>query len=208
MASIEELKLSTRVFNAIGGYRYDLIPDEPEYGIEEPYSNFEKITTIEQLIRKGLNDISKRPNMGPAAINELVFKLKKYCQEYTIKFDEEKFTHIEEVKINKDDSPKNYFKISRRRKGIEGYVYAIEAEETYTKLGLSKNFPDRRIKELSTGCPLNLTLKGYIRTNDMNELENKVHSFFYKYHKKGEWFKINYNEIKSLGEFSWTDHVI
>lgn len=202
MTSIKELDLSTRVFNAIGGYRYDIIDEDPEYGIEAPYDKLEKVTTIERLIELGLQEVSRRPNMGKAAMNELIYKVKKWVSSRGEEFDEKKFCHFD-VKEPQQKVPKIAFNFGPRK---EGYIYAIEAEGQFTKIGRSKYFPEKRIRALNTGCPLHLKLMGYIQTEDMLDLESSIHYKLTKYHKKGEWFSVEYSKIKQITDFSWCDY--
>ena len=71
-------------------------------------------------------------------------------------------------------------------------IYFI-SNGTYTKIGKADN-PEKRIKELQTGCPETLEIKLVIDGDE--EKENMLHKALNKYRVRGEWFKIDfeYNE--------------
>ena len=72
---------------------------------------------------------------------------------------------------------------------IDGdYVYFFMTKNRqYVKIGYSKN-PYGRIKEVQTGCPLELMLIGYVK-GDLKE-ERRIHEMFNRYRKHGEWFAV------------------
>lgn len=68
-------------------------------------------------------------------------------------------------------------------------IYLILCEQTETcKIGFSNN-PEKRIKELQTSNPYQLSLISVIE-GDIN-LEKQLHSRFRKFKIKGEWFSSN-----------------
>jgi hypothetical protein len=71
-------------------------------------------------------------------------------------------------------------------------IYFI-SNGTYTKIGKADN-PEKRIKELQTGCPETLEIKLVIDGDE--EKEKMLHKALNKYRIRGEWFKIDfeYNE--------------
>jgi Meiotically up-regulated gene 113 len=72
--------------------------------------------------------------------------------------------------------------------GVKGGVYVIEAVGTNrVKIGYSLN-PEKRIKELSTGCPFELQLVGCVKGTI--EREKQLHCRFTKYRVNGEWFEL------------------
>jgi hypothetical protein len=196
MTSIEELNLPGWVLCKLQGVRYDYPDCFPEY------SRFSSIDTIEQLIREGLKGIAKRPKVGGKALNEIAYRVKKYAENYRIKFNEEEFLKLKDVP---EKIPEGFSVFTPKTK--TGYVYAIEAEKTYIKIGISKDFPTKRMSGMSTGCPFVTSLAGYIHTDDARELEKKIHGYFKEFRVKGEWFKLNYSQIKEGSDFIWTDHL-
>ena len=70
-----------------------------------------------------------------------------------------------------------------------GAVYAIgNIKHGFVKIGYSNN-PEKRIKQIQTGCPFPVTI---IRTwQGMGRKEEKLmHRAYSKYKTVGEWFKI------------------
>lgn len=72
-------------------------------------------------------------------------------------------------------------------------IYFI-SNGTYTKIGKADN-PEKRIKELQTGCPETLEIKLVIDGDE--EKENMLHKALSKYRIRGEWFHLNfkYDEV-------------
>ena len=73
------------------------------------------------------------------------------------------------------------------------YVYFIIAlgKPKRIKIGKSRD-PEKRLKELQTGCPYKLKLDGTIKCNSDKhalEIEKAAHDFFSYKHARGEWFK-------------------
>ena len=71
------------------------------------------------------------------------------------------------------------------------YVYLI-TDGKYYKIGCSLN-PFRRLKQLQTANP-NCRLLGYTKKYTEQQLHNK----YKKYKFKKEWFKLPYDEVKTL----------
>jgi hypothetical protein len=76
-------------------------------------------------------------------------------------------------------------------------IYFI-SNGTYTKIGKANN-PEKRIKELQTGCPEDLELKLIIEGNE--EKERKIHKVLEKYRIRGEWFYIDFDYDEYLINF-------
>lgn len=71
-------------------------------------------------------------------------------------------------------------------------IYFI-SNGTYTKIGKADE-PEKRLKELQTGCPEKLEIKLVIDGGE--DKERMLHKALNKYRYRGEWFQIyfNYNE--------------
>lgn len=81
----------------------------------------------------------------------------------------------------------------------EGYIYIIKCFDYY-KIGVSKT-PEYRFSELKSIIPFELYLSGYFSCIDSYGVEAHIHSLFWEKWHKGEWFKLNeedVGEIKSL----------
>jgi hypothetical protein len=210
MAHIKELNLSTRLNTALFDH-YDF--GRPEVEVEEcdgeiyeypnPKWGWEIITTIERLIELGANGLRKRSGIGKDGINEIAYKISVYMHNNGLHFDLDKFTYIEPPISKPPKAPKDFVQIHPKQ---SGYVYAINAEDLFVKVGLSRNFPDKRLQGIRTSCPLEVRLSGYIKTEDVCGTELKVHLLLDAFHKRGEWFKIDYNSIKEITKLDWIDH--
>ena len=77
------------------------------------------------------------------------------------------------------------------------YVYFIgNYHFGFVKIGYS-SCPERRLKQIQTGCPFNVSILGKMNGNAKKEKE--LHRKFQKNKTKGEWFVIS-DEIKNLIE--------
>lgn len=87
----------------------------------------------------------------------------------------------------------------------KGYVYILEWANNLVKIGRSKN-PYKRINTLRTQSPIELK-QTYISEEILNyeEVEIKLHKFFSKGRKHGEYFTITFDKaVKKLKEISKT----
>ena len=87
----------------------------------------------------------------------------------------------------------------------KGYVYILEWANNLVKIGRSKN-PYNRINTLRTQSPIELK-QTYISEEILNyeEVEIKLHKFFSKGRKHGEYFTITFDKaVKKLKEISKT----
>ena len=78
-----------------------------------------------------------------------------------------------------------------------GYVYFIQAGPTI-KIGLTKNNPMKRLKELQTGNARELLPRHYVRTDDMFRLERELHEYYAEYRREGEWFALPEGELEKI----------
>lgn len=102
--------------------------------------------------------------------------------------------------IDKDELPT--INIQENKKG---YVYILEWANNLVKIGRSKN-PYNRISCLRTQSPIKLK-QTYISEEIPNyeEVEIKLHKFFSKGRKHGEYFTITFDKVvKKLKEISKT----
>lgn len=192
MTYLKQLNLSNAVMSALS-----IGCDDGWHNGEYDHGNlldYYSIRSIEELISVGLKSIIGRQRFGKKAISEIIYALDEYSKIYKCKYIKEEFIKLPE-KPKKINIPE--FKLSEAKKSI-GYIYAIEAEEIYTKIGLSKDFPTKRLRNLQTSSPLELKLKGYLKTENMNSDEKKLHKIFDKYHKRGEWFQLSYCDVKII----------
>lgn len=74
----------------------------------------------------------------------------------------------------------------------EGYVYIFKIHE-FCKIGISSD-PKRRMKQVSTLSPYEVE-KFYVSRlfENPEDVERKMHSYFWKEREHGEWFKIPFN---------------
>lgn len=71
------------------------------------------------------------------------------------------------------------------------YVYAIKDPESgRIKLGISKD-PERRVKQLQTGCSSKLELMAYRKAENRYKDEAECHRLNSDIHVRGEWFESN-----------------
>lgn len=72
-----------------------------------------------------------------------------------------------------------------------GYVYLIRNLENDTyKIGVTKNAPQKRVKQLQTGCSSPLDLLWVYETMYPYRLEKMLHTHFSLYKVEGEWYKL------------------
>lgn len=75
-------------------------------------------------------------------------------------------------------------------------IYFI-SNGTYTKIGKADD-PEKRLKELQTGCPEKLEIKLVIDGGE--DKEKMLHKALNKYRYRGEWFQINFKYNEELIE--------
>lgn len=77
-----------------------------------------------------------------------------------------------------------------------GYVYLIlevnEHGEEHHKIGISKNEPEKRLKQLQTGNPNRIDILKFYESKNYKHVEKWLHSRFYnkKTLAENEWFKL------------------
>ncbi len=79
------------------------------------------------------------------------------------------------------------------------FVYIIYNGKEY-KIGMSKHYPTKRLKELQTGSSSPLSLYYVIPTTNARAVEKKLHKIYEakRIRSNGEWFKINNRDLKNI----------
>lgn len=79
-----------------------------------------------------------------------------------------------------------------------GFVYFIRALETnFVKIGVSLD-PTRRLNELQTGCPFELSIEQAVFVQNPYQTERALHNDCSDVHKRGEWFIMNPKATKEV----------
>ena len=85
-----------------------------------------------------------------------------------------------------------------KRQAKRGYVYLIRAGVFY-KIGIAENL-DNRLKAFKTSVPQEIKLIIGRKVKDYRGVERKLHRLFEKKSVKGEWFKLDKEDIKKIKE--------
>lgn len=94
----------------------------------------------------------------------------------------------------------NFKTMATKRRSNKGYLYVIRGGENIYKIGITKNEPHSRLRELQTGNDRKLELvKAYYR-QDYKQLERKLHRQFNYCRLNGEWFNIDLQTIMNAVE--------
>ena len=87
-----------------------------------------------------------------------------------------------------------------------GYVYLIlevnEQGEENHKIGISKNKPEKRLKQLKTGNPNRIDILKFYESENYKHIEKWLHSKFYnkKTLAENEWFKLSNEDVLNFIE--------
>ena len=77
-----------------------------------------------------------------------------------------------------------------------GYVYLIRNRENLTyKIGVTKNNPEKRVKQLQTGNSDELDLLYTFETNYPYRLEKMLHTNYSLYRENNEWFVLDSEQV-------------
>jgi hypothetical protein len=80
-----------------------------------------------------------------------------------------------------------------------GYVYLIRNLENDTyKIGVTKNDPQKRVKQLQTGCSSPLDLLYIYGTKYPYRLEKMLHTKFMLHKVEGEWYQLPQENVTSF----------
>jgi len=72
---------------------------------------------------------------------------------------------------------------------IDSYLYVIIDTDGARKLGFSMN-PDKRVKELQTGNPKELSVEYRLPVRERRLAEKSLHALFPAERIRGEWFSL------------------
>jgi hypothetical protein len=82
------------------------------------------------------------------------------------------------------------------------YIYLISSEDIHGnimyKIGLSKNNPQLRLKQLQTGNHNKLEIIHTFKSQFANKLESSLHRQFYKNKILNEWFELNEYDVNNF----------
>lgn len=80
-----------------------------------------------------------------------------------------------------------------------GYIYLIrnDNDDTY-KIGVTKNDPKKRLKQLQTGSSSPLTLINFFQTQYPYRLETMLHNYFKSNNCNGEWYMLDNAQINDF----------
>ncbi len=79
------------------------------------------------------------------------------------------------------------------------YVYIMKSNEYY-KIGVSSN-PQKRLKELQTGNPVEIEIVNSWKVRFAMELEKKLHDLFDRERVRLEWFKLDNEDLENIKKY-------
>lgn len=80
-----------------------------------------------------------------------------------------------------------------------GYIYLIENTETLEyKIGITRNDPEKRLKQLQTGSAAILDLKAWFHTKYPYRLESILHKNYAPSHVHGEWYALTSEQVENF----------
>jgi predicted GIY-YIG superfamily endonuclease len=82
------------------------------------------------------------------------------------------------------------------RRNTPGFVYILTGDNGNYKIGSTTRM-DRRVWEVSHYSGIKSELYFYVETDDMNDLENRMHKQFRKKRVVNEWFSLTALELAS-----------
>lgn len=83
---------------------------------------------------------------------------------------------------------------TRAPRSTAGYVYLLQSESGYWKIGRTAN-PDNRLKTFNVKLPFQVAYKHLIQTDDMYTLEAQLHSRYAEKRVEGEWFLLTEQDV-------------
>lgn len=84
-----------------------------------------------------------------------------------------------------------------------GYVYIMQAAERVCKIGISRNDPKARLKDVNAHNWQDVRLTHILVTNNAIGIESLMHKMFVDFRIKNEWFSLSPEEI-----LTYTNHEI
>ena len=85
-----------------------------------------------------------------------------------------------------------------RRKDNSGFIYLVHCEGFY-KIGIATNLR-KRVSNIQTSNPFKVTLVAYTKTENVFADELELHELFKDKRVRGEWFKLNDDDLFYLRE--------
>lgn len=90
-------------------------------------------------------------------------------------------------------------------KDEQRYIYLIKCLE-YTKIGITNNIKNR-FESISTSTPFETEILFAIGVQNSEYHEKYLHQYFQDKHQKGEWFKLNQDDINWINDYLHTKSV-
>ena len=125
--------------------------------------------------------------------NNLIKKLMEYCSgksEY-----EKQLTILEPLYVVENINSEQG--ISDNGSSASGFVYLVRGHPGEYKIGRT-NLVDRRLSELGATASIEQELVWEIKTDDPAGIEAYWHRRFQEKRMKGEWFRLNPNDVKTF----------
>lgn len=82
------------------------------------------------------------------------------------------------------------------------YLYVIQHELGPVKIGVAAD-PESRLSDLQVSCPFELSIRRTANPHNAHKVEKWLHSYFRKYHLRGEWFDIP----REMRDFTIPQHI-
>jgi hypothetical protein len=90
--------------------------------------------------------------------------------------------------------------VTKSKAEFKGWVYLIRANKVFYKIGIARDVY-KRIAQLQTGCPFEVTLVHLIPTTYPQRLEQGLHKIFEHKRLRGEWFALADADVKWICAF-------
>lgn len=92
---------------------------------------------------------------------------------------------------------------NKKAKGSPGkWVYVVKCGEFY-KVGIA-NSVKRRLETLQTATPYRIELVKAWQCSDAAKQERTIHGLLWRFHERGEWFKLPIQVVLSFGSCTHT----
>lgn len=109
-----------------------------------------------------------------------------------------------EIDLYKNIGSKKYINLKKEQelkkqdiiKDITCAYFIGSKKYKFVKIGFTTNLFSR-LSAIQTGCPFDIEILAYIKSQDPKKTEHKLHMKFKKYRVRGEWFKLT-DDIKQF----------
>jgi hypothetical protein len=89
-----------------------------------------------------------------------------------------------------------------------GYIYFVkERLNGYVKIGRSQDL-EKRFQIFAVKLPFEIQLFHYIKTYNFEKIELELHEYYASKRAKGEWFKLNEEDIKNILANSFPERIL